>query len=234
MAADFNSPYYPYSEAPSGNNTLRGAEKIPRKMLVYLLDLPDSNGYTPADDNARPRVRFAKYLWYDGIDPLSEALPTPKEKLSMLFDPDFPDINTDDLREKHPKGYRLLWQHVRKQSILEEQTLVKCYLGRIFDPKPYHTTIGVRFEIWLGSGFELNMKTDVESRCFAIEQCIREALAPINMTGVGAISFSRYDHADNGSTPIYTEGALLGRSLHCSIDWVDAGNDAVDGFCGEC
>lgn len=234
MALDFGSPYYPYSAVPQANNTLLGAEEIPYKILTYLLDLPDSNGYTPVDDNSRPRVRFIKYLYYNSTDPLSAPLPTTKQKLSLLYDPEHPAINTNEEKKKHPKGYRLFWQHVRKQSILEEQSFVKCYLGRVFDPKVYHTTIGIRFDIWCGTLLETNMKTNVESRSFAIEQAIRNALAPINMTGIGAISFNRYDHTDNGSTPIYTEGAIVGRSLHCSIDWTDSVAQEVDSFCSSC
>jgi hypothetical protein len=234
MALDFSSPFYPYSKVPNANNTLKGAETIPYQLLRYLLDLPSAEGYAPTDDNSRPRVRLAKYLWYDTADPLSEALPTPKNKLSLLFNPAQPDINTDELKEKHPKGYRLFWQHVREESILTQQTLVKCYLGRIFDPKPYHTSIGVVFDILVSSGLETNMTTDVESRSFAIEQCIRESLSQINMTGIGAISFQRYDHADNGSVSVWTEGSLMGRSLRCSIDWTDAGAEEVDGFCDSC
>lgn len=231
---DFSSPFYPYTRAPNANNTLLGAERIPKMLLTYLLDLPDANGYSPVDDNARPRVRFAKYVWNDGGDPLAGALPTPAEKISMLFDPEHPELNTDEEKAAHPKGYRLMWQHVRRQSILEEQTLVKCYLGRIFNQRPYHTSIGVRFDVWIGSGFETNMKTDVESRCFAIEQAIRHSLAPINMTGVGAFSFLRQDHVDNGSSPIYNDGVMVGRSLHCSVDWMDADTAVTDGMCEEC
>lgn len=234
MPLDFSSPYYPYSATPNGNNTLSGAEKIPYQILRYLLDLPDANGYAPIDDNARPRVRLAKYLWYDTSDPLSEALPTAAQKLSMLYDPTHPDINTDELKEKHPSGYRLFWQHVIKQSLLEEKTFLKCYLGRIFTARPYLTTIGVRFDIWCGSLLETSMKTDVESRAFAIEQAITEALAPINMTGIGAFSALRSDHADNGSNIIWTDGSILGRSLHLSLTWTDEDRQTIGGGCESC
>ena len=67
----FESPYYPYEKVQTGFNTLRGAEEIPAKILRYLLDLPDWKGYQPVDDNSRPRVRLAKYLYYDDANPLS-------------------------------------------------------------------------------------------------------------------------------------------------------------------
>lgn len=231
MSADFDSIYYPYPEVPSASNTLRGLELVPNKLLTYLLDLPDSNGYWPIDDNNRPRVRFAKYLWYDGKNPLSEALPTAQEKLSMLFDPEEPVLNTDEEKAKHPKGYRLWGQKIVGQSQLAAQTLVKCYLGRIFSPQAFHTTVGIRFDILTNVNLEANTKTDRYSRAFNIEQAIREALAKINMTGVGAFSFLRRDHADNGSFILWDEGTMLGRTLHCSIDWVDVDDATVDGAC---
>ena len=78
------------------------------------------------------------------------------------------------------------------------------------------------------------MKTDDYSRAIAIEQAITEALAPINMAGVGAFSFLRRDHTDNGSTFLYDQATLVGRRLHCSIDWVDEGTDEVSGICEGC
>ena len=230
----FDSATYPYSLTPSANNTLRGAEKIPKQILLYLLDLPDAAGYTPRDDNRRPRVRLSKYLYYDGEDPLLQPLPTPAQKLSMLFDPTEPDINTDEQKAKHPKGYRLFWQHVTKESNLEEKSYIKCYIGRVFSPRPYITTIGVYIDIWCGSNLETNIVTDVESRSFAIEQAIVESLANVNFTGIGAVSFLRSDHTNNGSVPVYTDGSLLGRSLHFSISWSDADNGIVTSDCESC
>ena len=228
--ASFDSPFYPYEQVPSTGGNLRGAEYIPQKLLTYMLDLPDANGYMPVDDNERPRVRFIKYVANDSADPLSSELPTPKIKLSMLFDPTMPELNSNEAKELHPLNYRLMWQHIRKQSLLEEQTLVKCYVGRVFSNRPFHTTIGIRWDIWVASGLETNITTGVESRSFAIEQAIRDSFAEINITGVGSVSFSRADHADNGSTILWTDAAMLGRSLHMSIDWVDP-NSATDGFC---
>ena len=231
---DFSSPTYPYARVPNGNTTLKGAELIPYQLLRYLLDLPDANGYEPQDDNTRPRVRFIKYVWYDSADPLSDPLPTPTQKMSLLFDPTNPALSTNEDEAQHPKGYRLLWQKVRGQSITEAQTLVKCYVGRIFSPRAYHTTIGIRFDITTNVNFETNTKTDAYARAFDIEQAITEALSQINMTGVGAISFLRSDHADNGSMFIWDDGQNVGRTLHCSIDWVDGGEDAVSEGCESC
>ena len=115
----FDSDTYPYTRVLTGVNRMDGAELIPLKILRYLLDLPDANGYTPTDDNSRPRVRIAKYLWYEGQNPLGQPLPTPQEKLSMLFDGEEPDLNTDEQKRKHPKGYRIYPQVYWGQSELE-------------------------------------------------------------------------------------------------------------------
>ena len=234
MALDFNSKTYPYQRVASSQNTLIGAEKIPYMVLKYLLDMPDNNGYIPPDNNEYPRCRLAKYLWYDGERPLENELPTPKQKLSLLFDPENPDLSTSEDYATHPKGYRLFSQKVIGQSITEAKTIIKCYVGRIFDSKPFHTTIGLRFDIWTNVNYSSNTKTDSYDRTFAIEQCLRESLVGINMIGVGAISASRYDHADNGSTYIYDDGNNVGRSVSFSIDWVDPSISQVSGLCENC
>lgn len=230
LSANFDSPFYPFSKEKA-ENTLKGAEYIPYKLLMYFLDLPDANGYLPIDDNSRPRVRLLKYLWYDGEDPLSEPLPTPAQKRSLIFDPDTPVVNSDELKVQHPKGYRLLWQKVRGQVMTEAQTLIKCYLGRIFENEPFVTTIGIRFEIITNVNFETNTRTDAYARAFNIEQCIREALSGVNFAGIGTVTFSRRAHTDNGSYIIWDDAQNVGRSLHCSVSWAE-NSSGIDGGCG--
>lgn len=208
---------------------MRGSEEIPYKLLMYLLDLPDKHGYVPVDDNERPRVRLMKYLYYDDSQPLSKALPTPAQKLSLLFDPQNPDLNTDELREKHPKDYRLFWQKLVEPSQLNAASTLKCYIGRIQETKRNFTTIGIRFDIFVNMNLETNTKTIAYQRGYDIEQCLREALNGVNMAGIGTISFSRLDHFDNGSYVIYDTSTNIGRSLHCSILWTDGGGE--DDFC---
>lgn len=219
MAVDFASPYYPYEKVLTGANTLKNSENIPHQLLTYLLDLPDANGYTPVDDNQRPRVRLIKYLWYDGANPLAEKLPTPHEKLSLLFDAKKPVINSNAAKAKHPKGYRLFWQKIVGQSQDEAQTRIMCYLGRIYSHDHFHTTIGVRFEISSNVNLETNTGTNAYARTYDIEQTLHEALDGVNITGIGTVSFSRADHVDNGSFAIYDEQTNVGRSVHCSISW---------------
>lgn len=233
MALNFDSPTYPYSRVVR-ENTMRGMEKIPYQLLTYLMDMPDANGYQPVDDNSRPRVRLMKYLWYDDDDPLSRPLPTPAQKKSMIFDPYNPDINTDEDKARHPQGYRLLWQRVRGQSMLDAKSFIKCYTGRIMQMSPFITTIGVFFDIYVDVNLETNTRTSDYDRSVAMEQCIWDAFNGVNITGIGTTSFQKYNHADNGSGYLWDDGQIVGRSVHLSFAWSDADNGIIDPFCETC
>lgn len=228
--ADFASPFYPYFKTVSGANTLKGAELIPYKLLMYLLDLPDEHGYTPPDDNEYPRCRLAKYLYYDDANPLAQPLPTPEQKKSLLFDPRRPDINTDAAKAAHPKGYRLFMQRAIGQSQLEAQTLIKCYIGRLYEARKFITTIGLNIEVWTNVNLETNTKTTAYDRSFDIEQCLHEALDGVNIDGMGTISFARADHTYNGSEILYDSVTNLGRLINLSLDWAEGGGDNINSY----
>lgn len=227
----FNSPTYPYERVLPGANTYAGIENIPRKIVEYLLDLPDKAGYMPADDNSRPRVRIAKYLWWDEAQPLSRPLPSPGEKLSMLFDPDTPVLNTDEQRSAHPKGYRIFPQEFMGQSQTEAQTALKIYMGRTRPLTANRAELGVFFEIISNVNLEINTRSAAYSRCYAIEQAILEALHGVNMAGVGGFNFTSAAHSDNGSRPMSDDGTNVGRLLHMSITWMDGGDNSVTSGC---
>ena len=146
--SDFRSPYYPFTKVITGANTLRGAEIIPFKIINYLMDLPDAFGYEPPDDNNYPRCRLKKYLWYDTPNPLAQPMPTAQEVRSMLYDPDEPDINSDEMKDRHPQGYRIYAQRMVNQSVLEAKTMLKIYPGRILDTDDFRTILGFQAEIW--------------------------------------------------------------------------------------
>lgn len=224
MTVSTDSPTYPYARVFSGYNRLKGSEEIPLKVLKYLLDLP-LPGYMPVDDNERARVRLAKYLWYDGARPLSNALPTPAEKLSMLFDGEHPVLNTEEDKKNHPKGYRIFPQRAWGQSDTEAAALLKLYFGKNIAKDSSHTVLGLQFEILVNVNMENTTRTDAYARSYDIEQCIIEALHGVNMTGVGVFDFSRYAHTDNGSNSIFNYGTIVGRKLHMSVEWCDSGED---------
>lgn len=222
----FSSPTYPYERVISAN-TLKGAEKIPHKLLLYLMDMPDAAGYSPPDDNEYPRCRLKKYLWHDEPNPLAKPMPTAAEVRSMLFDPDEPDINTDEQKQRHPKGYRLFAQRMVGQSLLEAKSMLKIYPGRILDDNPFRTVIGMQCELWANTNLITNTKTTAYDRVFDMEQALREALAGVNIDGVGACEFSRQYSSYNGSEVLYTDSAMSGRMVYFSILWSEGGGDTV-------
>ena len=216
-----NSDTYPYERVQPGYLRFIGADEIPLKVITYLLDLPDANGYIPMDDNARARVRLAKYLWHEGANPLSKPLPTPQEKLSLVFDGDHPDLNTDEEKAKHPKGYRLFPQVYWYPTELDAKIILKCFIGRVYAVSDYRATIGLTFEILVNSNLEATTRSDAYSRAYAVECALIEALNGVNIAGVGAISISRPSHIENGSYTLHDNGTHVGRSLHLSIDWME-------------
>lgn len=221
MPADFTSPYYPFEKVQSGYLTMEGSQKIPLRLLRYLLDLPDASGYRPKDDNRLPRVRLAKYLWHDGPNPLGEPLPDEQQKTSMLFDGETPVLNTDRSKAAHPKGYRLYPLEYWGQSELEAKTVLKCYLGRIVWTNPFRASIGVYFSLICNVDQENTTRTEAYSRSYNMEQCIVEALHGVNIGGVGVCDCSRLAHANNGSEDIWDRGTHVGRLLHMSVDWME-------------
>ena len=217
--SDFSSPFYPYEKVTPGASSYLGIENIPRQIIMYLLDMPDSTGYEPINDNTRPRVRLIKYLYHDGADPLNQPLPTPEQKLSLLFDPYAPVA--DDFDESaHPKGYRIYPQEYWGQSQTIAQTTLKVYMARTRPLNPYRASLGIYFEIFSNVNFESNTKSAAYSRCYAIEQAIIESLHGVNITGVGTFNFNAMSNSDDGSRPIADSGANVGRLLHMSLNWM--------------
>lgn len=228
----FTADTYPYERVLTGANRMAGAEEIPMKILRYLLDLPDAAGYVPADDNSRPRVRLAKYLWHEGANPLGQALPTPAEKLSLLFDGGAPELNTDEQKRRHPKGYRIFPQIYWEPVELEAQVLLKCYIGREIPVSPYLDKIGLVFEILVNANLEGTTRTDAYSRAYAVEKCLVGALHGVSIAGIGTVNYARSAHTDNGSGPLHDNGTHVGRILYLSIDWMEGGSDCgVSGAC---
>lgn len=216
---DFSSPYYPYEKVETGFNSLKGAENIPNQIIRYLLDLPDANGYEPVDDNSRPRVRLIKYIYYDEHNPLSKPLPTPEQKLSLLYDGMNPDINTDEDKENHPKSYRIFGQQYELQSPIEAKTILRCFMAREIARSANKTILGLDFETIVWYSLDSNVKTAVYSRMYAIHQCLVEALNGVNIAGIGTIAYSKMLHGDAGYSLYHTEGSALYSDTFFGIDW---------------
>lgn len=223
----FDSPYYPYEKPNLGFNTLRGAEEIPGKLIKYLLDLPDKYGYEPVDDNSRPRVRLMKYLWYDEANPLSKPLPTPKQKLSLLYNGENTSLNTDEDKVNHPKGYRIFGQQYEEMSQINAKTMLRCYMARAIAKSDFKSILGVDFSCVINYALDNTLRTDVYSRMYAIHQCLIEALHGINMDGIGTIYYNKSIHGDCGYTVFHGEGEVLYSDTFMAIDWQETSTDEV-------
>ena len=210
--ADVNSQWYPYLKVQEGFYDLSQSVDIPRKICDYLIDAP-KNGYVPKDDNNYSRCRFWKYLYYDSANPLSKKLPTIKQKMSVVFNPDKPTDPPSDL------GYRLIPQIYVKQAQEVAQTRVNVYMGRsVPSNDDYFLSVSVVFFIWSHYTYELNTKQDEYSRTFALEQAIIEAFHGVNMDGVGTFYFSKNKHPDCGSRPIFDGNTNVGRELTMALE----------------
>lgn len=227
MMVDINSPYYPYEKVQTGYATMDHAEDIPTLICRYLMDLP-LPGYTPPDNNAFPRVRLMKRLWYDEENPLGQPVPTPEQKLSMLFNGDNPVINMDVEQAAHPKGYRIFPLEYWMQSQMEAKASVKCYMGREIPIDEFTEEIGIIFDIYVNANLETGMGVGGLSKVYAMEKDIIAALHGVNITGIGTISYSRMAHADAGSRPYYDEsGTNVGRRLVMSVRFSNSNGGVI-------
>lgn len=227
-----DSPFYPYELVQEGFSRMVLASEIPLIICKYLMDLP-LPGYTPPDNNDFPRCRLMKRLWYDGENPLGNPIPTPEEKLSLLFDGDQPVADTPSEKPSHPKGYRIYPIPSFVQSQTEAETTIKVYIGREIPLTEYFVEIGIIFDIYTNASYETGMGVGGLSKSYAMEKDIIDALHGVNLAGIGTVSYSRASHADNGSGPIYDEsGVNVGRRLKMSVRYGDEGYKRVQTFQG--
>lgn len=211
--ATTESQWYPYDKVYEGFYDLSDTDEIPRRVMDYLLDMPDGT-YTPKDDNKRARVRLWKYLYYDGPLPLRNPLPTPKQKKQVLFNPD----KYNDPEDKE-KGYRLIPQPFTQGVEQVAQTRIYAYMGRTIASDDQHVQLSVVFDIWVHHTQEANTKQDDSySRLFAMEQAIIEAFHGINMGGVGTFYFNRQKHPDCGTTLLGDGKSNFGRRVILGLE----------------
>ena len=197
-----DSPTYPYEKVAEFPRMEMAAE-IPLIICRYLMDLP-MPGYEPKDNNGFPRCRLMKRLWYDDHDPLANPLPTPEQKMSMLFDGEHPTLNTKEEKAEHPQGYRLYPLQWWMQSQIEAQTSLKVYMGRETPLDDFRVEIGIIFDIYCNANFETSM-------------------------GVGVMNYSRHTHGDAGSQNFYDEsGTNVGRRLVMSLTYMAGGGGVVE------
>ena len=211
MAVDIRNPCWPYVKAQESYFDLKDSVDLPRKITDYLIDAPVGD-YIPPNDNAYPRCRLWKYLYYDGARPLDNPLPTIEQKMSVVFNPDLPQNPPTD------KGYRLIPQIFTRQSQETAQTRLYVYMGRTVPMnEEMRIALAVTFRIWTHYTYELNTKSDEYSRAFAIEQALIEALHGVNMDGIGTFFFSKSVHPDCGSGVMYDGETNVGREVTIAL-----------------
>lgn len=209
---DKNSKWFPYIKVQNNNFNFEQYAMFPRLICDYLIDAPQGN-YQPKDDNSYPRCRLWKYLYHDGAKPLNEKLPTKKEKLSVLFNPEKPEEPSTD------KGYRLIPQTFIMQAQDTAQTRIYVYLGRSVAQQDDNTySVSVVFDIFTHYTYELNTKSDEYSRSGAIVAALIEALNGVNITGIGTFSMSKRVHPDCGTKPIRDNKDNVGTELIMGLE----------------
>lgn len=209
------SPTYPY-ERLQQYNRMQGAEEIPRQVINYLMDMP-LPGYMPQDGDEYPRSRLMKYLYYDESYPLEQPLPSPTEKLSMVFDPK--QATTPPNSEK---GYRIFPQQYVAQAQALAATTMYVHMGQSVAKSVNRTELSVVFEIMTNVNYESNAG-NVMSRTWAMECAILDALNGVNLNGVGTFYFDRNQHPSCGSWDIGDRGTNVGRQIVIGLTWCPNG-----------
>lgn len=219
---DKNSQWYPYQKVQTNNFNFEQFAMFPRLICDYLIDAPQGD-YQPKDDNRYSRCRLWKYLYHDGEKPLSKKLPTIKEKLSVLFNPNKPTTAPTD------KGYRLIPQTYIMQAQDKAQTRIYVYLGRSIAQQDDNTyVVSVVFDILTHYTYELNTKADEYSRSGAIVAALIEALNGVNITGIGTFSMSKRVHPDCGTKPIRDNNENVGVELIMGLEMATTTNQEFD------
>jgi len=194
-----DSPYWPYEKVINAE-PFHNADIIPKVLVDYLMDMPDAQ-HTPEDDNALPRCRLMKLIYYDNSLPLDETLPTVAQKLSIKYDPDNPDKPPDTER-----GYRIFPQAIHSEAQLNGQTVLKVYLGPI-KPISGKTLFVYRqyvyFDMVSNVVNESNMVSTALSRTYSMFTAINEAVAGVNFPiMIGTMTLDSVGLLNDGSTNI--------------------------------
>ena len=208
-APTHKSPYWPFRKVQEAD-TQAGMEQIPYVLVNYLMDLPDGTGYEPPEDNAYPRARLKRLIYWDGPLPLEQPLPTAAQIRALLYAPERPDRPPDEER-----GYRFFPQNMVQQSMAKSKSLVRAYLGDAMvlpSKETFITRQDIVFDVLVNAGIEGNSATTAASRAFSMVQAIREATAGVNFGGVGPLTLRRITKIDDGRT-------FLGYKIYTYIDW---------------
>lgn len=198
--------YYPY-ERVQGYGTMPELEKVPLMIRDYLMDLPQK-GYTPPDDNRFFRCKLMKYLYYDQPDALDQPLPTAEQKLSLVFNPESPDIPPTE------KGYRIFSQMLVSEAQTVGQSIMRVFMGRVVPIDMYTVQASVVLQFLCNSAYDTYTRGTALSKSFAMCCLAQRALSGVNFgAGVGTMYFNRGAHSDSEIITLNDETTNVGYAL---------------------
>lgn len=217
-----DNPYFPYQKV-ADYTTIPDAETLLKKIVDYLLDFP-MKGYTPPGDTSTPRSRLSRLLYYDVPHPLDQPLPTPAQKISMVFDPESPDVPPDK-----DKGYRVYPMIYPIQAESMGRTSLKIFMGYAKPVSPMRVEQSVMFEVLSNTALEGNQATTSLSRTYQICVEILRALNGVNMEGVGGFYFDRRQLTDCGLEPIADKSQNVGYRLTMGLTFMGSEDETSCG-----
>jgi len=217
-----DNPYFPYQKV-ADYTTIPDAETLLKKIVDYLLDFP-MKGYTPPSDTSTPRSRLSRLLYYDAPHPLAQPLPTPAQKISMVFDPESPDVPPDK-----DKGYRVYPMIYPIQAESMGRTSLKIFMGYAKPVSPMRVEQSVMFEVLSNTALEGNQATTSLSRTYQICVEIVRALNGVNMEGVGGFYFDRRQLTDCGLEPIADKSQNVGYRLTMGLTFMGSEDETSCG-----
>ena len=217
-----DNPYFPYQKV-ADYTTIPDAETLLKKIVDYLLDFP-MKGYTPPSDTSTPRSRLSRLLYYDVPHPLDQPLPTPAQKISMVFDPESPDVPPDK-----DKGYRVYPMIYPIQAESMGRTSLKIFMGYAKPVSPMRVEQSVMFEVLSNTALEGTQATTSRSRTYQICVEILRALNGVNMEGVGGFYFDRRQLTDCGLEPIADKSQNVGYRLTMGLTFMGSEDETSCG-----
>ena len=217
-----DNPYFPYQKV-ADYTTIPDAETLLKKIVDYLLDFP-MRGYTPPSDTSTPRSRLSRLLYYDVPHPLDQPLPTPAQKISMVFDPESPDVPPDK-----DKGYRVYPMIYPIQAESMGRTSLKIFMGYAKPVSPMRVEQSVAFEVLSNTALEGNQATTSLSRTYQICVEIIRALNGVNIEGVGGFYFDRRQLTDCGLEPIADKSQNVGYRLTMGLTFMGSEDETSCG-----
>lgn len=150
---------------------------------------------------------------------MSEALPTPKQKISLIFDPNHPDVAPTD------KGYRIFPMIYPIQAQAEGQTTLKIFMGWAKPTNTFRIDQSVSFEVLTNTAYEGNAGGTSLTRTYEICVNIIRALNGVNIDGVGTFYFDRRQHTECGLEPIADKSQNVGYRLTLGLSYYGSEKD---------